>query len=89
VQLVSAPAAKSIGRAGFVVSRKALPRAVDRNRLKRLLREMLRAIRCDANGLDMVIRLKRTLPPQRLPEAAGEAARLLAEAVAAARRERP
>ena len=48
MQLVSVRAAKPLGRAGFVVGRKALPRAIDRNRLKRLLREMLRTARPDA-----------------------------------------
>ena len=82
MQLISAPAAKPLGRAGFVVSRKALRRAVDRNRLKRLLREMLRAARRDANALDIVIRLKPNVPSGRLAEAVGEAARLLADAAA-------
>ena len=89
MQLVSVRAAKPLGRAGFVVGRKALPRAVDRNRLKRLLREMLRTARPDANALDIVIRLKRPVAAHLLTEAVGEAARLLAEAAAAASRTRP
>ena len=84
MQLVSVRAAKPLGRAGFVVGRKALPRAIDRNRLKRLLREMLRTARPDANVLDIVIRPKRPVPAHLLTEAVGEAARLLADAVAAA-----
>jgi ribonuclease P protein component len=89
VQLVSVRAAKPLGRAGFVVSRKSLPRAVDRNRLKRLLREMLRATRADATLLDIVIRLKRPVPTYLFDEAVAEAARFLADAAAAASRARP
>ena len=89
MQLVSVRAAKPLGRAGFVVSRKALRRAVDRNRLKRLLREMLRANRHEANVLDIVIRLKRPVPSHQFPEAVAEAARFIADAAAAASRARP
>ncbi len=89
MQLVSVRAAKPLGRAGFVVSRKSLPRAVDRNRLKRLLREMLRATRADATLLDIVIRLKRPVPTHLFDEAVAEAARFLADAAAAASRARP
>jgi len=89
VQLVSVRAARPLGRAGFVVGRKALRRAVDRNRLKRLLREMLRATRHEANVLDIVIRLKRPVPSHQFPEAVTEAARFIADAAAAASRARP
>lgn len=89
MQVVSVPAAKPLGRAGFVVGRKALPRAVDRNRLKRLLREMLRAVRPEATALDLVIRLKRPVPLHLFVEAVAESRRLLAEAVAAHARSRP
>ena len=41
MQLIVAPADASQGRVGFVISRKALSRAVDRNRLRRPVRAML------------------------------------------------
>lgn len=66
----------------MVVGRKALPRAVDRNRLKRLLREMLRAARPRACVLDLVIRVKRPLRPADLGPAAEEASALLARVLA-------
>lgn len=82
MQIVSVRAARPLGRAGFVVSRKVLPRAIDRNRFKRKLREMLRETRRTANPLDIVIRLKRPLPAHLVADAVGEAARLIADAAA-------
>lgn len=81
MQIVSAPANHRSGRVGFVVGRKVLPRAVDRNRLKRLLREFLRASRRDVGAFDLVIRLKRPVTAQALPEVAREAATLIREAI--------
>jgi ribonuclease P protein component len=49
------------GRVGFVVGRKALPRAVDRNRFKRKLREVLRRARPDLEGYDLVVRRARRI----------------------------
>jgi ribonuclease P protein component len=74
------------GRAGMVVSRKALPRAVDRNRFKRKVRETLRALRKieDASAhssslsrSDVVIRVKPALSRAEIDVAAAEVSRLL------------
>jgi ribonuclease P protein component len=45
-------------RLGFVVSKRVLPRAVDRNRTRRVLREAFRLSQHELGGLDIVIRLK-------------------------------
>jgi ribonuclease P protein component len=42
-------------RLGLAISRKALPRAVDRNRVKRLVRESFRAQRSALPGADVVV----------------------------------
>lgn len=81
VQIVTAPAAKRTGRVGFVVGRKVLARAVDRNRLKRVLREFLRSSRPDVGTFDLVIRLKRPVTREALPEVAHEAAALIRKAI--------
>jgi ribonuclease P protein component len=45
-------------RLGLVVPKKVLARAVDRNRLRRILREAFRLSQAELGGLDVVIRLK-------------------------------
>ncbi|MCL2296990.1 MAG: ribonuclease P protein component [Proteobacteria bacterium] len=81
VQIVAATAsASSDGRVGMVVSRKALSRAVDRNRFKRKMREALRVLRVDDHPLirgDLVIRVKPALPREAIDAAAAEAFGLL------------
>ena len=73
LQLVSAPAALTCGRVGFVIGSKALPRAVDRNRVRRMLRVVVRERRPVISGLDLIVRVKR-------PVARSEFSRIVAEA---------
>jgi ribonuclease P protein component len=81
VQIIAATASElNDGRVGMVVSRKALSRAVDRNRFKRKMREALRVLRIDDNPLvqgDLVIRVKPPLPREAVDAAAAEAFGLL------------
>lgn len=83
VQIIAMPAVLPIGRFGLVVGRKALPRAIDRNRFKRLVRQTLRDRRAEALAVDVVVRLKGPLQRAGVDAAAGEAAQLLARAFAA------
>jgi ribonuclease P protein component len=82
VQLIAAPADAEVGRTGFVVGRKVLRRAVDRNRFKRLVRDLFRESRPRMAHLDVIVRLKR--PPRReeIGIAASEVAVLLASLAA-------
>ena len=45
-------------RLGLIVSKKTLPRAVDRNRAKRVIRETFRCHSIKSRGLDIVVLLK-------------------------------
>ena len=47
--------AESSGRLGLAVARKHLPRAVARNRVKRVAREAFRAMAAELGGLDVVL----------------------------------
>ncbi|MEP7180792.1 MAG: ribonuclease P protein component [Betaproteobacteria bacterium] len=78
VQLLSMPASRVPGRAGFVLARKALPRAVDRNRIRRLFREALRRARPAIEAHDVILRLKRGCPRTQFRAVGAEAGRLLA-----------
>jgi ribonuclease P protein component len=81
VQMVTATAlTPGNGRVGMVVSRKALSRAVDRNRFKRKVREALRVLRVGDSPLthsDLVIRVKPALSREAIDAAAAEAFGLL------------
>ena len=82
VQLVAAAAAQIPGRIGYVIGRKTLPRAVDRNRLRRRLRETVRAMRPELASYDVILRVKRVANRMELDAAVNEAESLLAELVA-------
>ncbi len=55
----------------MVIARKILRRAVDRNRLRRILRELFRHSQHDLTALDIVVRLKRAAPESDLKEEFG------------------
>jgi ribonuclease P protein component len=77
LQLVAAPATTSPGRIGYVIARKSIPRAVDRNRLRRRLRETLRAARPAIEAFDLIVRVKRAVAPTEIVAAAEEGTTLL------------
>jgi ribonuclease P protein component len=82
VQLLAMPARSEPGRAGFAIAKKALPRAVDRNRLRRMFREVLRAARPAVESYDVILRLKRPCPPAQFRHLAAEARALVATLLA-------
>jgi ribonuclease P protein component len=77
LQLLSAPAEAAIGRVGYVIGKQQLSLAVDRNRLKRMLREAVRRRRPALDEFDIVLRLRRGCRPAGLAALGVEAARLL------------
>jgi ribonuclease P protein component len=52
------PNGQDRARLGMVVGKKALPRAVDRNRVRRRLRESFRLMQAELIGFDAVVRLR-------------------------------
>lgn len=50
----------SAARLGLAISKKQVRRAVDRNRLKRLARDVFRLHRADLQGLDFVVMVRGT-----------------------------
>jgi len=82
LQLVAAAASKPPGRLGLVVPKKALPLAVDRNRVRRILRAAQQAARPAVLDYDVILRLKRGCPRAEFRQVAAEATRLLATLVA-------
>lgn len=78
LQLIAAPAARPLGRVGYVIGRKAMPRAVDRNRLRRRLREILRAERPALDAYDLIVRVRAPVAAAEVSAAVVEGARLIA-----------
>jgi ribonuclease P protein component len=64
LQVIARGATGSAGRLGFVVSSKLLARAVDRNRVRRVVREAVRVRRPQIEAYDLIVRLRRA--PSRL-----------------------
>ena len=76
--MIAAPAAQDPGRVGYVIGRKAMPRAVDRNRLRRRLRENVRAARPGVERFDIILRVRERVRRDDIVAAAAEARALLA-----------
>jgi ribonuclease P protein component, eubacterial len=78
VQIIFATAElPDAGRVGFVVSKKSLPRAVNRNRFKRKVRVALRAMRVPLSCYDIVVRVKIKVMRAEIDAAVSEAETLL------------
>jgi ribonuclease P protein component len=77
LQLLAVPTSGSTGRVGYVIGKKLLGRAVDRNRLKRMLRETIRGRRPAIDRFDLIVRLRQPCPVDELAGVAAEAATLL------------
>lgn len=72
-------------RIGIIASKRIAPRAVDRNRAKRLAREVFRALRRQLGGVDIVVQLRRCPARGAQATARAELARLVQELGAAPR----
>ena len=57
-----------VNRLGMIVAKKNVPRAVDRNRIKRLMREVFRNQSClpSQSGLDVVLLVRKKIPKHQL-----------------------
>ena len=75
--MIAAPAAQVPGRVGYVIGRKAMPRAVDRNRLRRRLRERVRASRPAVLRYDIILRVRRSVSRGDIEAAVNESVALL------------
>ena len=77
LQLIAAPAQAAPGRVGYIIARRSIPLAVDRNRLRRRLREVVRAARPAACAYDIILRVRGPVVRRDIREAAAEAAGLI------------
>ena len=77
LQILAVPTSGATGRVGYVIGKKLLGRAVDRNRLKRMLREAIRGRRQALDSFDLIVRLRQPCPAAELGGVAAEAAALL------------
>lgn len=73
------PNGLSLARIGIIASKRVAPRAVDRNRAKRLVREAFRQRRLRLEGMDVLVELRRCPSRGFNVEAGAEIARLLEE----------
>jgi ribonuclease P protein component len=79
LQIFAKPNNLSHYRLGLVVAGKVERLAVNRNRVKRVLREAFRARQRDLTGLDIVVRLRSRVSHGNSLRMAGEAERLMVQ----------
>jgi ribonuclease P protein component len=68
----AAPALTEASRLGIALTRKLVPRSVDRNRVKRLVREAFRRHLLKIAGLDCVVMLRERFDEANLPPLVAE-----------------
>jgi ribonuclease P protein component len=78
------PNGESLARIGIITSKRVAPRAVDRNRMKRMVREAFRSMRQRLQGVDIVMQLRRCPPRSSTASARAEVIHLLEEYAAPA-----
>jgi len=76
VQIIAAASAPGAGRHGFIIAKVHLKRAVDRNYVRRIVREILRRRRVAAD-FDIIVRLRATCARNGLRDLAEETAALI------------
>ncbi len=76
------PNGLSHARIGIIASKRVAPRAIDRNRAKRLVREAFRVMRHRLSGTDVVVQLRRWSARGSVTAARADIARLLEELAA-------
>lgn len=77
MRLMATPAKTTLGRVGFVIGKRELKLAVDRNYARRLMREAVRLRRPGIERFDIVLRLRRRCETPDVAELGSEAAALL------------
>jgi len=66
---------------GYVIGRRSIPLAVDRNRLRRRLREAVRAARPAVLAYDVILRVRVAVPRGEIVDAVQEGAALIGRLV--------
>ena len=77
--LIHRPNGLSHARIGIITGRRAARRAVDRNRVKRIVREAFRKVRHGLGGRDIVVQLRRAPTAAEFGRIAAEIGKLLEE----------